>query len=214
MSHLKRQKVPKEWPTKRKGSAFVIKPTSKKGIPCLVVLRDLLKIAKTRKEVKKAIHNKLLLLNNKLIRDEKIAMSLFDTLSILPSKKYYKITLSKYGKFALEEIKEEEANKKIVKITNKKTLKGKKTQLNFLDGQNIISDLKCSVNDSLIINFKEKKIEKILPLKEKANVIIFAGKHAGEKGQIEEIDKKKKICVIKEGKNKINILIKQLMVIA
>ena len=58
MGHLKRQNISKNWPIARKGNTFVVKPLSKKGIPLLIVLRDLLKIAQTREEVKTAIQRK------------------------------------------------------------------------------------------------------------------------------------------------------------
>ncbi|MBI2004147.1 hypothetical protein HYS72_01650 [Candidatus Pacearchaeota archaeon] len=214
MGHLKRQSVSKNWPIIRKGTAFVVKPTSKKGIPLLIVLRDLLKIAQTREEVKTAIQKKYLLINNRAVKDEKIGMALFDTLSILPSKIYYRLELSEKGKFELKKIKEEESNKKIAKIINKKIISGKKIQLNLNDGGNFLVEPKfsCMTNDSAIINFKDKKIEKCLPLKEKSNAIVFAGKHSGKIGQIEEI-KERKMAIIDCNKNKINVLIKQLMVI-
>ncbi len=214
MGHLKRQSISKNWPIIRKGTTFVVKPISKKGIPLLIVLRELLKIAQTREEVKTAIQKKLLLVNNRLVKDEKIGMTLFDTLSILPSKIYYRLELSEKGKFELREIKEEEANKKIAKIINKRTLAGKKIQINLNDGGNFLVEPKfsCLTNDSVVVNFKNKKIEKCLALKEGSNAIIFAGKHSGKIGQIEEI-KERNMAIINCSKNKINVLIKQIMVI-
>jgi small subunit ribosomal protein S4e len=123
------------------------------------------------------------------------------------------MTLSDKGKFQLEEIKENETDKKIAKIINKKILKGKKVQINLSDGRNFISDIKCSTNDSVLIDLKEGKIEKCLPLKEKSKVIIFAGKHSGERGSIEKLDLEKKMAKVSEGKKTANILIKQLMVV-
>ena len=43
MSYLKRQKIPKNWPIKRKGSAYVARPnfSINKGIPVLIILRDI-----------------------------------------------------------------------------------------------------------------------------------------------------------------------------
>ncbi len=215
MSYLKRQKVPKNWPVKRKGTAYVVRPNFgiNNGIPVLVILRDLLEVAENRKEVKRAIHSKSILLNNKTIKDEKNNALLFDTLTIVPAKKYYRIILSEKGKFNVEEIKESEANKKIAKVVDKKILKGKKTQLNLSDGRNVLSDIKCNINDSVLINFKEKKIEKCLPVKEGAKVEIFSGKHAGKKGTIKKIDLKKKTIEVSHGKEKINVLIKQLLVV-
>jgi len=227
MSHLKRQQVPKKWPIERKGSVYVVRTASglNEGVPVLVALRDMMKIVQNRKEAKNAIHSRHILLNAKAVIDEKNNIQLFDTLSIVPLKKSYRLELSENGKFYFNEIKENEANKKIAKIINKKMLKGKKIQLNLSDGRNFISDMKCNVNDSVSINFKEGKIEKCIPLKEKSKVIIFAGKHSGEKGEVISLNLEEKTARINadgrvhdihshssEGQMKEeNILIKQLM---
>ncbi len=213
--HLKRQKVPRKWPIHRKGTKYIVRPNfdPRGGIPILIILRDMLKIAQNRKEVKKAIHEKHILLNKKIVRDEKNSALLFDILTIIPSKKDYKIELSDKGKFKIKEIKKSEANYKISKIINKKILKGKKPQLNLNDGRNFISDIKCNVNDSVLINFKDKKIEKCLPLKEKAKVIIIGGKHAGEKGIINKITLEKKMAELNITGKEVNVLIKQLVVV-
>ena len=44
---MKRQKAPKNWPIKRKGTKFVIKG-DEKGVPLLIALRDILKISKRK----------------------------------------------------------------------------------------------------------------------------------------------------------------------
>jgi len=215
MAYLKRQMIPKNWPIKRKGTTYVVRPNFNisQGIPLLIILRDMLKIAQNRKEVKKAIHSKYILLNNKTVINEKNNALLFDIITIIPLKKCYRIELSEKGKFQLIEIKEDEAGKKIAKVVNKKTLKGKKTQLNLSDGRNFISNLKCHINDSVLIDLKNGKMEKCLPLKEKVKIIVFAGKHSGEKGIVSEIKPDSKIIEVDIGKKKVNILIKQLMVI-
>ncbi len=214
MSHLKRQQSPKSWPVERKGTKYLVKPKGvANGIPMLIVLRDMLKIAQNRKEVKRAINMKNVLLNKKLIKDEKSSAVLFDTISIIPTKKNYRVTFSDKGKFQLDEIKESETNQKIAKVINKKVLKGKKTQINLSDGRNFLSDLKCNVNDSVLINLKEKKIEKCLPLKEKSNIFVFEGKHVGKQGTIEKIIPEQKMVEVDVNDSKINILIKQLVVV-
>ena len=63
------------------------------------------------------------------------------------------------------------------------------------------------------INFKEKKIDKCLELKEKAKVIIFAGKHSGEKGIVSKMNPEGKAVEVDIDGKKVNILIKQLMVV-
>lgn len=213
--HLKRQKVPKNWPIERKGTAYVVRPNANlvSGIPALIILRDILGLAQNRKEVKKSIHAKNLLLNGRPIRDEKDSISLFDILTIVPLKENYRLSLSEKGKFQMEMIKAGEEIYKVAKIINKKILKGKKTQLNLSDGRNFLSEIKCNVNDSVLIDLKKNKIEKCLPLKEQSEVLVFAGKHAGKKANITKIDPKRKIVEMDSNGNKINVLIKQLVVI-
>jgi len=193
----------------------VVKPrfSVKEGIPILILLRDMLKIAQNRSEVKRIIHLRQILVNERLVTDERNNLLFFDTLNIIPLKEYYRMELSENGKFYLNKIKESEANKKIAKIINKKMLKGKKTQLNLSDGRNFLSSMKCNVNDSVEINLKEGKIEKCLPLKEKERVVIFAGKHIGKRGEIEKLNLEEKIAKIKIAGKEINILINQLMVV-
>jgi len=50
-------------------------------------------------------------------------------------------------------------------------------------------------------------------LREGAEVIVFAGKHAGKKGTIKKIDLEKKMADIKSKEKNINVLIKQIMTI-
>lgn len=215
MSHLKRQKVPKNWPIARKGTAFVVKPISnlRTGLPLLIVLRDMLKVAQNRREVKRALHEKNILLNGKAVREDKESVTLLDVVTIVPAKKNYILKMKDNGKFIVKEIPEKEAGKKATKVIGKKILKGRKVQLNLSDGRNILTEEKCKVNDSVVVNFEKKKIEKCLPLKEKAKIIVFAGKHAGKEGIIEKLDLEKKMASVKSEKDKINVLIKQLMVV-
>jgi small subunit ribosomal protein S4e len=215
MRHLKRQNMPGNWPIPRKGTTFVVRPNSsnEKGLPILIILRDMLKVAKNRKEVKKALFMKNVLINGRLVRDEKNTAVLFDTLTIIPSKKSYRIVLDEKGKFSIEEIKEPENSKKISKIINKIILKGKKTQLNLSDGRNLLSEQKCSVGDSVLINLKDKKIEKIIPIKEKSKVLIYSGKHSGKQGEVIKLKPERKMVSVKVGEDKINVLTKQIMAI-
>lgn len=215
MSYLKRQKVPKSWPIERKGTTYVVSPLSgmQKGLPLLVVLRDMLKIAKDRRESKKAIKSKAVLLNGKEIFEERGLVCLFDVVSIVPLKKHYRLVLSEKGKFLVQEIKENESLKKVSKIINKKMLKGKKVQINFMDGRNVLSNIKAKVNDSVVFFFKERKIEKILPLAEKAKILVFAGKHAGEKGIIDKIDNEKRMVEVNLNGKDTKVLIKQIIIV-
>ena len=213
--HLKRQKVPKNWPIKRKGTAFVVNPSSniQKGVPVLIALRNILNIAQNRKEVKKAIYLKKILLNQKILNSEKRPLLLFDVLTIVPSNENYRLEISEKGKFELKKISEKEAKKKFSKIVNKKILNGKKVQINLSDGTNYICNEKCLVGDSGLIDFEKNKIQKILKLEEGAKVLVIEGKHAGKYGKIQKLKLDRKMVKIKTKDKELNILIKQIMVV-
>jgi small subunit ribosomal protein S4e len=213
--HIKRHKIPKNSPIPRKGTTFVVRPSFglSMGIPILILLRDVLKIAQNKREVKRAINKDYIMINNKILRDEKHPALLFDTLTLVPEKKHYRLNLNQNGKFNLEEIKDSEKNKKISKIINKRTLKGKKTQINLSDGLNLLSNEKCHVGDSVLIDLKKMKIEKCIELKEKAEVIVFAGKHSGKKGFIKEFIPQRKMARLNIEGKELNVLLRQLMVI-
>ena len=210
--------VPKSWPIPRKGTAYVIKNNSK-GIPILVVLRDMLGFAQNRKEVKRAIHEKNLLICGKIVDDEKRSVELFDVLTIIPSKKNYRLELSGKGKFVLNEVKDKEKDKKISKVIGRKILKDKKIQVNLNDGRNFLTDIKCVVNDSLSVNLAKNKVEKCLELKEGKEVLVIGGKHSGYVGKIKriipelkmvELDSKEKPS---RSERSFRALIKQIMVV-
>ena len=179
--------MPTSWPIPRKGKRkrFIAVPShaTSKGISVLFLLRDVLKITKTRKEARYMTLNGMVKINNQIRKDENFPVQVFDTINLEKAKLNYRLEITN-KKFNLVEISAKEAENKIVKISGKKTIGIKTVQMNLDDGQNIITSEKFSVGDSVLLNTKEKKIVKILPLKEGAKVEIISGKHAGEKGTL------------------------------
>lgn len=205
--HVKRAAANKSWPIPRKGTKYLIVPShnKKSGIPLLIVMRDILKLVKTKKELKKALLEGNVLVNTFPIRKENYSLTLFDNISLPLMKKYFKLTYTNTGKINFEEISEAECEEKTIKVLDKKILKKNIVQLNFSDGRNLISKEKISVGDSIIIKFKDMKIEKILPIKEKANVLVIKGKHKGKLGIISDIENNEIIVKSEEKELKINL---------
>ena len=185
--HIKKTQMPTSWPVPRKGKGrrFVAVPShgTSKGISVLFLLRDVLKIAKTRKEARYMTLNAMVKINNQIRKDENFIVQVFDTISLEKAKLNYKLEIVN-RKFNLSKISAKEAETKVIKISGKKILGIKKIQMNLDDGQNIITNEKFSVGDSIVLSTKERKIVKILPLKEGAKIEIISGKHAGEKGKL------------------------------
>ena len=219
MAHIKKTQMPKSWPVPRKGKGkrFVAVPShaTSKGISILFLLRDVLKLVKTRKEAKYMTLNGMIKVNNKSRHDENFPVQVFDVIKLEKAKLSYRLEIVN-KKFNLVEVSGKDVDKKIVKITGKKVLGKNSIQMNLDDGQNLITKEKFSVGDSALLDTKENKIEKILPLKEGANVEIIAGKHAGEKGKLEGFENlsRGKNYIIKLEDKTVSLPYKTILVIA
>lgn len=204
--HLNRKKAPITWPIPKKGTKYIAAGMGEKSIPLYIIIRDVMKMAETRKEVKKILNEKIVRVNGKIVRNEKYPLSLYDILSL--KDKNYRIIL-KNKKFGIEETKE--TNKKVVKVIGKKILKGKKIQINLSDGRNYLVKEKIDIGDSVVIDLINRKIIEVLKFEKGKKVLVIKGKHIGKIGIIEEIEDKN--CKIKVDGEKINIKKDYLMII-
>ena len=217
MTHLKRQGIGKFWPIKRKGTTYLAVAThnQKESIPLVVVLRDVLKIIRNKKELQRILNEKQVLINQKEIRETNYPIGIFDKISLISAKKYYTARLSENKKMIFEEISAKDAETRTYRVMDKKILRGKKTQVNLGQGKNILSDEKVNIGDSMILNLKDDKIKKVIPMEKGKNGYVIHGKHAGISGNIEDIIERggKKLARILKDKEKINVWIKNIIMI-
>ena len=209
--HLKRNKTPKSWPIERKGTKYLVVPQHnlKNGIPLLVALRDILNFAQNRKEAKKILSLGKVKVNGKIAKEEKQPLLLFDVLSI--GEKNFRVVLEN-KKFSLMEIQERETLEKIAKIIGKKILKGGKIQINLSDGRNFITKESLKTGNSVIVDFKERKIKKIIEPRKGGKMIVLKGRHSGKSGKIVSIEKNKS-AMINFGKEKASVKLDNLIAI-
>jgi len=193
--HLSMLNAPTSWPLERKkGIKWVARPSPgphglHNCITLSLVLRNILKYAKTKHEIKKMLNEGKILINKKVRKDQKFPLGIMDVIEIPLTKEHYRVLYTNKGMFTLHKIPGEESKLKPVKIINKKILKGKKTQLNFNDGRNMIVDKDdFKVNDTLILSLGEKVgIKKHVKFEKGALVYIIEGKYKGVSGMIENI---------------------------
>jgi len=191
--HQKRQAVTKKIPIPRKGTKYVAlsRVDIQNSVPVVVAIRDMLKLARTAKEVKKMIKQKLLKINGKEVKDYRDSIRLFN---VLEAGKTYTLTITETGRFSFEESKEKN---RVGKVVDKTLLKGKKIQLNLHDGSNVISKDKIKTHDSVYLD-SSNKITKHASLEKGKPCFIISGKYIGRKGKIESVDEKIKVKL--EGK--------------
>ena len=214
MSHQKRLAATKRMPIERKkGTKYVACPSpgthkKKECMPVIIVLRDLLGILETAREVKKSLNAKKILINGNPIKDHRFSIGFFDEITIPDTKENYLVVYNQLGKFELK--KQNKLSEKPLKILGKKSLGKGKTQFNLFTGKNIIiAKDTYKVGDSIILD--NKKVSKHIKLEKGAKVFLTGGKHIGYQGVVEEIKPNKnwsqpQVIMIKSNTHKFETL--------
>ncbi|MCF7798718.1 30S ribosomal protein S4e [Candidatus Woesearchaeota archaeon] len=192
--HLKRLASPRTWPISKKTLPFVARPhpgpnNKYHHLPLTVVLRDLIKVANTTKEVKFILHNKDCLIDGRAVHDNKQPVGLFGVVSLPKVKEYYRLTITQKSKLAVVKVDDKEASQKVCKIIGKTALRKGKMQLNLIDGRNVLVDKDTyKVGDSLIVDLPSQKIINHLALQKGALIFLESGSHVGKIAVIESIE--------------------------
>ena len=89
--HLNRNHIGKFWPVPRKGTKYlaVSSHNQNNSIPLIVVMREILKLVRTKKELKKVINERGIKINGKEIRKTDYPIGLFDVVSLINLKKNF-----------------------------------------------------------------------------------------------------------------------------
>ncbi len=201
-NHLKRIAMPKSWPLERKGANWVIRsnpgPHSlATSMPLGLIIREMLGYSKTNSETKKITNFKHVLVNGMRRKDHRFPVGLFDVLSLPDVNENYRLSLDHNGKLILIPIKKEEANTRLLRIKGKTRVAGK-TQLNFFDGTNILSDKEgYKIGDCVTI--EKDKVADHLKFEKGATVFLTGGAHISEVGTVESVEGNKVRFKSKEG---------------
>ncbi len=196
--HLKRLAAPGYWPVAKREKTWVVKPNPgphplDQGLPLLVIIRDVLRLATTAREAKRIVYMKKVKVDGKPRYDPKYQVGLMDVISIPDLGKHYRMVPDPYKFLKLVEIPESEANLKVVKVTGKRTIRKGKIQVTTHDARNFILDpnselaKSVKVGHSLLIEVPSQEIKAVLPLEVGAVGSMVRGRMAGHVGIIKEI---------------------------
>ncbi len=189
--HLKRLAMPRSWPLPRKTSVWVTRPmpgahSLEHCMPVSLVIRDVLGLAKTSREVRFILHNELAKIDGRIVKDTRRGVGLMDVLSL--GDEHYRCVLDHNGRLRYRTISAEEAAWKVCRIEGKTTIKGGQTQLNLHDGRNIIVDDPSQYNtgDSLKLGLPEQTIVDHIRFGEGTRCYLIGGGHVGETANVKE----------------------------
>jgi small subunit ribosomal protein S4e len=189
---LKRQMAPLFWGITRKDKRFVVtvKPGGHKkdlSIPSAVLIRDTLKLVSTLREAKSVIYGGKVKVDGIVRKSIHHGIGLMDVIELEGVPEIYRLVPRHLTVLEPIKIKDSEKTQKLLKVTQKVTIKDKKTQLGFHDGRTLISDVKVNVGDTCLVQVPETKIADVIKLEKGSQVIITRGVNAGRMGKILEI---------------------------
>jgi len=196
--HLKRLAAPRSWKIERKKHKWVARPRPgghrlEDSIPLLYVIRDMLGYAETYREARKILKAGSVLVDGRVVKDPKRAVGLMDVIEIPKTKERYVVKMDRRGALVIEPVKAAEAKVKLLKVSDKRMVKGGLVQLNFHDGRNLLmkpEDAKSyHVHDSVLLRLKDRSIKQHLKYGEGALVFVTRGSHRGEVARIKEVTK-------------------------
>ena len=190
-NHLKRLAMPRSWPLPRKTSVWVTRPSPgahslELCMPITLVVRDVLGMAKTAREVRFILHNELAQVDGRVVKDTRRGVGLMDVLSV--GDEHFRCVLDHNGRLRYRPISAAEASWKVCRIEGKTTIKGGQTQLNLHDGRNIIVDdpQAYSTGDSLKLNLPDQKILEHIRFGEGTRCFLIGGAHVGSTSEVKE----------------------------
>ena len=191
--HQKRLSVPNSWPVERKEQTYTVKagagPHGEDGVPVLIVLRDVLGYVDSKKEARYALEQDSVLVNGKALSDEQRPIGMFDILAFTEREEFYRVFPGDGGRLALTEIDADAAGSRLGKVTTKRQVAGGDTQLTLHDGTTLIAnDDTITQNDSVVVSNDDGEIVAHFEYEEGALVTAVAGQHAGQIGEIDDID--------------------------
>ncbi|WP_299237352.1 30S ribosomal protein S4e [Natronomonas sp.] len=192
-NHQKRLAVPKSWPVERKEETYTTKaaagPHGEDGVPLLIVLRDVLGYADSKKEARYALDQDSVLVNGTAVSDERRPIGMFDILAFVEREEYYRVFPDEGGRLSLTPIDAESAGSKLGKIVGKRQVPGGDTQLTLHDGRTLLVEDASAYagNDSIVVSNDTTDIVAHFTYEEGALVTAVSGAHAGRIGTIDEI---------------------------
>jgi small subunit ribosomal protein S4e len=176
----------------------------RESLPLVLVLRNRLKYALTRREVTMITNRRLVEVDGKVRTDTNYPVGFMDVVTLPRASEQFRVMYDHKGRFILHPVKKEEGSFKLLRV--QRVSKGKKGsighnpfQLNQAsaipfavshDGRTIrYPDPRIKTNDSVKWNIAEQKVTGIIRFEVGALATITRGANTGRVGHIHSIEK-------------------------
>jgi small subunit ribosomal protein S4e len=191
---MKRISAPRSWNIARKEARFITKPSPgthpiAKSYSLAVVLRDLLGMVATQKEVMQVLTRREVLVDGIQRRDPGFPVGLFDVVSIPKEGKAFRLVPSPDG-LVPRDIVSTEAGIKLCRVRSKVKVSGGHIQFGFHDGRSLLDDkLAATCGDTVVMRVPAQEVVESVKLAKGSTGLVVSGERAGQVGRIISVKK-------------------------
>lgn len=190
---VKRATVPAFWQIARKDKRFVVRTSpgthpKSYSYPLMVVLRDILGLAKTRREALSALNDGKVKIDGRVVKSEAFPVGLMDVINLTDVGKSFRIVPS-FGRLVPVEITEKERDLKICMVRSKRTGKRAKIGYGLHDGRLIFPEAEVDIKpgDSCIIKVPTQEFQGSFRLNKGNLALLIKGERSGEVATVEDV---------------------------
>ncbi len=196
LRHYRRSVAPWWWPIARKEAVWTVKVgpgphSAHKSIPLAILVRDVLRYAKTMREARRIIAAGHIRVDGVPRKDYKFPVGLMDVIEISATGEYYRMLPHPSRHLWPLEISESEASIKPLRVEGKTMVKGGNVQLHFHDGKNMLVPVeearKYSTLDVVLYSLGERDVILHVPMQLGVYALIVDGHNVGRHGKIADI---------------------------
>jgi len=163
---------------------------SRESLPLIILLRNRLKYALSRREVIAIVKQRLIKVDGKIRTDPNFPAGFQDVVSIEKTGENFRLLYDTKGRFAIHQITPEEARYKLAKVTQIRIGHKGIPFLVTSDGRTIrYPDPAIKANDSVKITLATGKVANIIKFEVGSLAMITGGRNLGRVGTIESREK-------------------------
>eukprot|EP00727_Mastigamoeba_balamuthi_P005797 m51a1_g1837 putative 40S ribosomal protein S4e (268) ;mRNA; f:556905-558088 len=188
--HLKRLHAPKHWLLDKLGGAYAPRPSTgphkmRECLPVIILLRNRLKYALTRREVTSIVMQRLIKIDGKVRTDTHFPAGFMDVVSIDKTDEHFRLLYDTKGRFQAHRINSTEAKFKLGKVRRVQLGNKGIPYLVTHDARTIrYPNPDIKVNDTVKIDLRSGKIIDFVRFEIGNLVMITGGRNLGRVGVI------------------------------
>jgi small subunit ribosomal protein S4e len=192
--HLKRLAAPKHWMLTKMGGTWAPRPSTgphkmRECLPLILILRNRLKYALTKKEVQQILMQRLIKVDGKVRTDSNYPCGFMDVISIDKSDEHFRMMYDAKGRFVLHRLNSKTlSNENSYKLARVQSVAVGAKGVPYIvthDGRTIrYPDPLAKLNDVVKVDIETGKAKDVIKFESGATCVVTKGQNQGRIGVI------------------------------